>query len=57
MMLDFEAELKKFHPSLEVDEVEEAIYSHDLTDVTDLLVEIAKDRTPRTAERIREEEE
>lgn len=57
MMLDFEAELKKFHPSLEVDEVEEAIYSHDLTDVTDLLVEIEKDRKPRKAEGIREEEE
>ena len=31
-MIDFEEELKKFHPSLEVDEVEEAIYNHDLTD-------------------------
>ena len=36
MMIDFEEELKKFHPSLEVDEVEEAIYNHDLTDLTDL---------------------
>ena len=43
-MLDFEAELKKFHPSLEVDEVEEAIYSHDMIDLTDLLVEIEKSR-------------
>lgn len=43
-MIDFEAELKKFHPSLEVDEVEEAIYSHDLTDLTDLLVEMAKEK-------------
>lgn len=44
MMIDFEEELKKFHPSLEVDEVEEAIYNHDLTDLTDLLVEIEKNR-------------
>ena len=46
MMIDFEEELKKFHPSLEVDEVEEAIYNHDLTDLTDLLVEIEKNRKP-----------
>ena len=44
MMIDFEEELKKFHPSLEVDEVEEAIYNHDLTDLTDLLGEIEKNR-------------
>ena len=50
MMLDFEAELKKFHPSLEVDEVEEAIYKHGLTDITDLLVEIENDRKPQKAE-------
>ena len=46
MMIDFEEELKKFHPSLEVDEVEEAIYNHDLTDLTDLQVEIEKNRKP-----------
>ena len=50
MMLDFEAELKKFHPSLEVDEVEEAIYEHGLTDITDLLVEMEKERKPQKAE-------
>ncbi|HJC57748.1 MAG TPA: hypothetical protein H9700_10370 [Candidatus Eisenbergiella intestinipullorum] len=56
-MLDFEAELKKFHPSLEVDEVEEAIYKHGLTDITDLLVEIEKDRRPQRAEEDRGTEE
>ena len=50
MMLDFEAELKKFHPSLEVDEVEEAIYKQGLTDITDLLVEMEKERKPQKAE-------
>ena len=39
-----EEEIKKFHPSLEIGEVEEAIYNHDLTDLTDLLVEIEKSR-------------
>ena len=39
-MIDFEEELKKFKPSLEVEEAEEAIYSHDLTDLTDILQEM-----------------
>ena len=42
-MIDFEEELKKFHPSLEVEEAEEAIYSHDLTDMTDILQEMMKE--------------
>ena len=37
-MIDFEEEIKKFHPSLEIGEVEEAIYNHDLTDLTDCLL-------------------
>jgi hypothetical protein len=36
-MIDFEEELKKFHPSLEIEDAEEAIYNHDLTDMTDIL--------------------
>ncbi len=43
-MLDFEEELKKFHPSPEVDEVEDAVYSHDLADLTDLIVELEKEK-------------
>jgi len=42
-MIDFEEELKKFQPSLEVEEAEEAIYSHNLTDMTDILQEIIKE--------------
>ncbi len=37
-MINFEEELKKFHPSLEIDETEEAIYNEDLTDVTEVLI-------------------
>ena len=37
-MINFEEELKKFHPSLEVEDAEDAIYSQDLTDMADLLV-------------------
>lgn len=41
-MIDFEEELKKFKPSLEVEEAEDAIYNRDLTDMTDLLLEMMK---------------
>ena len=39
-MINFEEELKKFHPSLEIDQAEEAIYNQDLTDMADLLVNL-----------------
>ena len=38
-MLDYEEELKKFKPSLEVEEIEDAVYQEVLTDMTDLLKE------------------
>jgi hypothetical protein len=38
-MIDYDEELKKFKPCLDVENVEEAIYSQDLTDVIDLLRE------------------
>ena len=42
-MINFEEELKKFHPSLEVEDAAEAIYNQDLTDVADLLVKMVKE--------------
>ena len=42
-MINFEEELKKFHPSLEVEDAEEAIYNQDLTDMADLLVKTIKE--------------
>lgn len=42
-MIIFEEELKKFHPSLEIEDAEEAIYNQDLTDMADVLVKIVKD--------------
>ena len=36
-MLDFEEELKKFKPSLEVEDIEDAVYQEERTDVMDLL--------------------
>lgn len=41
--MDFEAELAKFQPSLEIDQAEDAIYRNNTTDVTDLLHSILKD--------------
>ncbi len=42
-MINFEEELKKFHPSLEIEEAEDAIYNQDLTDMADLLVSLIKE--------------
>lgn len=39
-MINYEEELKKFKPSLDVNEVENAVYSRDLTDVIDILKEM-----------------
>lgn len=41
-MLNYEEELKKFKPSLDVDEVENAIYNQDLTDVIDLMKDLVR---------------
>ena len=39
-MLNYEEELKKFKPSLEVEEIEDAVYQEDLSDMTDLLKQV-----------------
>ena len=52
-MINFEEELKKFYPSLEVEDVEKAIYKQDLTDMADLLVGFVKEAN----EQKKEEEE
>ncbi len=42
-MINFEEELKNFKPSLEVEEAEEAIYNHELADMTDVLQEMIQE--------------
>lgn len=42
-MINFEEELKKFEPSLEVEEAEEAINGHDFSDMTDILQEMIQE--------------
>jgi hypothetical protein len=39
-MINFEEEIKKFQPSLEVEEAEDAIYNNDIPDVTDIISRI-----------------
>ena len=43
IMINFEEELKNFKPSLEVEEAEQAIYNHELTDMTDVLKEMMQE--------------
>lgn len=43
-MLDFEDELKKFTPSLEVEEIEQAVYQEDLSDITDIMRDMLEQR-------------
>ena len=42
-MIDFEEELKKFHPSLEVEDVEATVGNQDVTDLADVLVSLVKE--------------
>jgi len=49
-MINFEEELKKFHPSLEMEDAEDAIYNQDFTDMADLLVKIIKESEEESEE-------
>ncbi len=49
-MINFEEELKKFHPSLEVEDAENAIYSQDITDMADILVKLIKEANEENIE-------
>lgn len=52
-MINYEEELKKFHPSMDVNEAEDAIYSKDLTDVTDILKEMIQDEKEKKGKNVR----
>ncbi len=42
-MIDFEEELKHFKPSLEVEQVEDAIVDSDLTDMADIMMDMIRE--------------
>lgn len=46
-MIDFDEEIKKFQPSFEVDEAEDAIYNNDTTDVTAVIDKIVREITDK----------
>jgi hypothetical protein len=52
-MLNFEEELKKFRPSLEIEDAEEIIYSQDIDDMSDVLVKLLKDAKDEAEKRNR----
>ena len=46
-MINYEEELARFKPSLEVEEAEDAIINSDLTDMTDIMLQLIKDMENR----------
>ena len=42
-MINFEEELKKYKPSVEIQDAEDAIYHRDITDMMDILQEMLKE--------------
>jgi hypothetical protein len=42
-MIDFDEEIKKFKPSLEVEDAEEAIYNNNVPDIADLINKMMQD--------------
>lgn len=43
IMINYDEEIKKFNPSLEVDETEDAIYNSNIKDITDVVLEMLKE--------------
>ncbi|MCR5419546.1 MAG: hypothetical protein K6E98_00905 [Lachnospiraceae bacterium] len=43
-MINFEDELRKFHPSMEIEGVEEAVNNHDMTDMTDIFLAMMREK-------------
>lgn len=39
-MINFDEELRKFPKSMEIDQVEEAVNGHDMTDITDVMLQM-----------------
>ncbi len=42
-MINFDEELEKFQPSLDVEQVEDVVYNNNLTDVTDIVKELLQE--------------
>ncbi len=42
-MIEFEEEIKRYKPSLEISEAEDAIYNNDLKDISDIMKEMIEE--------------
>ena len=42
-MINFEEEIKKFHPSLEIEEAADAIYNNNISDITDVMIQMVNE--------------
>ena len=42
-MINFEEEIKKFHPGLEIEEAEDAIYNNNISDITDGMIQMVEE--------------
>ena len=42
-MINFEEEIKKCHPSLEIEEAEDAIYNNNISDITDVMIQMVNE--------------
>ena len=42
-MINFEEEIKKFRPSLEIEEAEDAIYNNNISDITDVMIQMVEE--------------
>ncbi len=42
-MIDFQEEIKRFKPSLDVENIEDAIAKSDLTDMNDIMMQLVQD--------------
>lgn len=42
-MINFEEEINKFHSSLEIEEAEDAIYNNNISDITDVMIQMVEE--------------
>lgn len=50
-MIDFNEEVARFQPSLEIDQAEEAIFNNDMTDLSDIIDTILKGGSDQDSDR------
>ncbi len=50
-MINFQEEIRRFKPSLDVDNIEDAIAGIDLTDMTDLMMQLVENAADTAAKK------